>query len=32
MLINNNMATLVRALEDADIEFIERSKTKGPGG
>ena len=31
MLINNNMVALVRALEDAGIEFIPRTKTKGPG-
>jgi transcriptional regulator with XRE-family HTH domain len=32
MLINNNdMVTLVRTLEDAGVEFIERNKTKGPG-
>jgi hypothetical protein len=27
----NNMAALRRALEDAGVEFIERSKTKGRG-
>jgi hypothetical protein len=32
MLIKNNMAAAPRrALEDAGVEFIERSKTKGPG-
>ena len=31
MLINNNMVALTRALEDAGIEFIPRTKTKGPG-
>jgi hypothetical protein len=25
------MAALIRALEDGGIEFIERTKTKGPG-
>jgi hypothetical protein len=25
------MAALCRALEDAGVEFIERTKTKGPG-
>ena len=27
----NNMVALVRALEDAGIEFILRTKRKGPG-
>jgi hypothetical protein len=31
MLINNNMVALVRAPEDAGVEFIERTKTMGPG-
>jgi hypothetical protein len=31
MLIENNMAALRRALEDAGVEFIDRGKTKGPG-
>jgi transcriptional regulator with XRE-family HTH domain len=31
MLINNNMAALIRALEEAGVEFIARTKTKGPG-
>jgi transcriptional regulator with XRE-family HTH domain len=29
--IHNNMAAICKAFEDAGIEFIERSKTKGPG-
>jgi hypothetical protein len=28
---NGARAALIRALEDAGIEFIERTKTKGPG-
>jgi transcriptional regulator with XRE-family HTH domain len=31
MLIKNNMAALRRTLEDAGVEFIARTKTKGPG-
>jgi hypothetical protein len=30
-LHRNNMSAVVRAFEDAGVEFIERTKTKGPG-
>ena len=30
-LIPNNMKAVIQALEEAGIEFIPRTKTKGPG-
>jgi hypothetical protein len=30
-LHRNNITAVVRAFEDAGVEFIERTKTRGPG-